>query len=127
MCELLLSPTTNERLHAFRGANRDKIEKRLLELAGDDNVNQQNGMGQMLDSVDHWSKLDISHIRKLRIGRHRFYVEGKHTDCKYIVQEMLVFKRDQDDTPEKKPFQSMIRKALAPVGDCVTVEAEIID
>lgn len=124
MCKLLISPTANERLDSFRGKNRVKIEKRLLELAGDDNVSQQNGMGKKLYPIDHWSGLDISHIRKLKIGSHRYYVEGRHTDCKYIVQEMLVFKREEEDVPWTKPYQNRIRKALAPIENCVVVEPE---
>ena len=73
-----------------------------------------NGLGLIMHTVDDWATIkELKSVKKVRFGRHRFYITGKHTDCQYRVVFMLVNKRDADDQADKKWFQDPIIKALS--------------
>ena len=123
MCELLLSPTVDSELAKLGTLNRQKLEQRLLKCAGQDNVENAAGLELLLDQVKPWSKVaDLKFLRKYRIGRHRFYIAGQNTDCRFIIQATLLNKRDEDDKPREKNFQKMILNSTAVEEDCLKVK-----
>lgn len=122
MCDLLLSPTADSSLDKIK-SKRKGLESRLVAMASNDSVDRADGLHKVLKPVKPWAMIsDLSGLRKYRIGRHRFYIEGKHTDCKYIVQSILLNKRDEDDKPKTYKYQNMIRRALATREACITVD-----
>ncbi len=83
-------------------------------MANADSVTQPNGLSQVLNTVDDWATHStLKTVKKYRVGRHRFYIRGRHTDCNYIVCHILVNKKDADDTPGKQVFKDMIMESLA--------------
>ena len=124
MCEIQLSPTADSDFGKKLDQNqRKKLEKKLVRLAGDDNVNQANGLTLLVNSVSDWAMIeDLKSLRKFESGRHRLYISGRHTDCRFIVQATLLFKTKQDDKPETKRYQEMIRKAISATENCLLLD-----
>lgn len=54
-----------------------------------------------------------SGVKKYRSGRRRYYFTGHHVECRYLVQFILVNKKDAEDKPEQKQFQNKVLKAVA--------------
>lgn len=89
------------------------LRNRLVELAAADCVEFGAGLELMLDRVDDWAKgPDLKWVRKYTLSRHRLYITGRHSDCKYVVCHVMLFKRVEDDKPDTKKFKKMIMSSL---------------
>lgn len=95
-------------------ADQKRWEKKLFRFAAIDNANCTQGLGTHAHLVDDWATdPDLRHVRKLDCGRHRCYITGKNTDCKYFLCYILVNKRVETDQPQTGKFKRMIMNALA--------------
>ena len=114
MCLLLSNATADEGFAELPAKDRNSSEKRLANLAETDSRTAENGLGKVLNTVDDWAKDPVlSQVKKYRIGRHRFYLTGRHTECRYFVRCVMPFKKEADDTPQKKVFKERVLKALS--------------
>jgi hypothetical protein len=85
----------------------------LCRLPADDSLTVKGGFELRLDYVDDWAKHpQLRHVRKYRLGRHRAYIKGRHTECNYVLVWLLQFKDDRTDRPGAKSFQNIILRAL---------------
>ena len=113
MCILESNAVADRGFDAMGTRDKAKFEQRCAKLADLDSVSYTNGLSLLVHSVSDWSMLpELRAVRKLRIGRHRFYFLGKHTDCRYTVVFVLPNKREEDDKPETYGFQRRIFDAL---------------
>lgn len=114
MCLMLTNLTAEAALERIGGKEKERCEQRLARYAAAADVDRKEGMELLINTVADWAKIDeLRGVRKLRIGRHRFYITGKHTDCRYSLCFVLVSKRAKDDQPWTKRFQEMIKTAVA--------------
>ena len=112
MCILLSNTTANNGFESLRRMGQPNHELNLADAADKDDLSTGANLGSMLNDVQDWSKLRISHVRKCRKGRHRFFIVGHHSQCEYKVVFILVSKKDEDDKSADKKYQDMIWKAF---------------
>ena len=113
MCSILSNPTADECLEALNDVERKKIEKRLANFAAS-------------ADVDHMGALDtfplrnmpeaLRGIRRKRIGRHRAYYLGHHSECSYTLFYVKLFKKDDVDAEHDRGFQDRLARALPAEG-----------
>lgn len=114
MCLLHSNAIADEGFNQLKkNGDRTNYEQRLAKMAEDDDTTQKGGLALLYKPVDVWQKLPkLRDVRKYRIGRHRFYFTGEHTDCNYTVFLVMVYKRDEDDKPRDENFQKKLLSAL---------------
>lgn len=114
MCSVSLNETASEALNRLsrQGSNKQRmIERRLIQLAGEASTEQCGA----LDGTDcHFKPAprDLAHVRKHRIGRHRVYYTGSHTQCMYHLAWVKEFKRTGVDDEDDRVFQKKLASAL---------------
>lgn len=114
MCSLHCNKTADKSLQQIRQAGDKNAEGRLAKLADDDSTQQAKGLGLLFKTVSDWAKDDVlSTVKKYRSGRHRYYFTGHYTECRYLLQFILVNKKDAEDKPDQKWFQNKVLKAVA--------------
>lgn len=119
MCSLTLTDFIDAQLSDFGEAMRDKIERKMKQRAFAASPETQG----ILDAPQtHFRSgfaedLRKAGVRHARIGRHRVYYTGKHTECNYVAFYLKVHKqgdnsREDDNNPG---FHEILRGALATV------------
>lgn len=114
MCQLESNSTADDGFTQIRRTG-DKIdyEMRLAQMASEDSIRHANGLHSLLEPVlSWWGNPILQSIRKVRIGRHRAYIQGRHTDCRYLVVYIKVHKRDEERREEDARFQGIILRAF---------------
>ena len=113
MCLLHCNRTADEDLEKIRKSGYANTETHLANLAADDTVEEENGLGKLWASVSAWAKHDtLCKARKYRSGRHRYYFVGHHKECNYHLRYVIPFKRDETDQSKEKWFQDKVLKAI---------------
>lgn len=116
MCSISVNGTMNRQLESL-GHSKDKtmIERRLFQFANDANVNRRCG----LDDPSLFMKRmpdDLKDVRKIRIGRHRVYFTGFHTQCSYTGIYIKLNKKkgvdDEDDPNHQKHLVSAKHESM---------------
>nr|CBX30590.1 unknown protein [uncultured Desulfobacterium sp.] len=108
MCSISVNSITDEQLQMLEhSGDKNMIEKRLYEYAKEANI-------QTPSTLDlpkcHMSRMpsDLKDIRKVRIGRHRVYFTGYHTECSYNVFYIKKFKRSGQNDEDNRQFQKIL-------------------
>ena len=92
-----------------------KHEEELARLADEDSIASPDGLHGTLEPILSWLHDDeLRGLRKKRLGRHRAFFAGRHTDCHYRLFYLKMYKREETDREEDKVFQSKILRALSP-------------
>ena len=118
MCELRSNESGNEGLDQLRKSGETKFVKKLVKLANDDSVTAQNGLSLFLEPILSWQHdPNLRQVRKYRIGNHRVYVLGQHTDCRYTLVYVKVNKRANENREEWPEFKNKILRSLREEGE----------
>lgn len=131
MCSIWETQTARVVREALPKKDKAGIVRRLNQMAGLDSVNLAAGLELILHDgrVDDWSDPNnprikpLKNLRKYQYGRHRLYIAGRNTDCRFDLIYILSFKTTKDDNPGGKAFQKRVISALAsphselPAGD----------
>ncbi len=114
MCLLLSNATADRGFATLKQSGDDKdYIARLVQHASEDSVDSAGGLHQLLQPLLSWQHdPELRRVRKVRIGRHRFYVTGQHTDCTYTICYIKIHKRAEENREEDSSFQSQILAAL---------------
>jgi len=113
VCLLHCNSTAHKDLEKIRRSGDANLEVRLANLADEDTVEEENGLGRLWNSVQPWAKIEmLCEVHKYRIGRHRFYFWGNHKDCNYHVRFVIPFKRDETDQAKQSWFQEKVLKSI---------------
>ncbi len=115
MCELLSNKTADEHFEEVIRSGEKQLEKRLIELAGEATRTRAEGLELKLKEgiLTSWvHDPQLRTVRKCTIGRHRVYVEGRNTDCRFIVRYIKLFKKTGVDEEQTLNFKNRILKAL---------------
>jgi hypothetical protein len=112
-------------LHAGDTTN---YEDRLAGMAASDSAQAANGLHTRLEPISSWRHdEDLRKVRKYRSGGHRFYVKGRHTDCRYTVIYVKVNKKAEVDPEESGRFQGKILRALQAPGSRLLQVSDFAD
>ena len=108
MCSLTINSIADEILQDDV-PDRSKIEDRMIDLARDSSVERRGA----LDDIPPMKRMpgDLNILRKKRIGRHRVYFHGHHTDCCYHIVYIKAFKRKGVNDEDDRKFQKILSKA----------------
>jgi hypothetical protein len=87
------------------------VEKRLCAFAGEAHLTQRGPLDNLANSMRDMPE-DLTHIKKERIGRHRVYYTGHHTQCAYRAFYIKCFKRTGVDDDNNRRFHDKLRRAL---------------
>ena len=91
-----------------------KHEDELARLADDDNLEHGDGLDGTLEPILSWlHDPELRGLRKKRIGRHRAFIAGHHTQCHYRLFYLKMNKKNEVDREEEKAFQTKVLKALS--------------
>lgn len=114
MCLLHCNATAHKDLDKIRkSGGYHNLERLLANLANEDTIEEEKGLGKLWDSVSAWAKLEtLCKVRKYRSGRHRFFFWGNHKDCNYHLRYVIPFKRDETDQSKEDWFQEKVLKAI---------------
>lgn len=113
MCSITTNGTVDRILEELeRSADRAMIERRLYEFAKDANKNQRGGLDQPHLIMTRMTD-ELRHIRKIRIGAHRIYFTGYHTQCTYGTWYIKANKRQGVDDEDDRRFQKILIRALS--------------
>jgi hypothetical protein len=112
VCSLNLNRTFSEQLEA--SGNREFVERRLSALAFEADTEKA---GPLDDPGTHRQRMPpaLRNIRKKRIGRHRIWYSGHHSNCFYTPCYLVENKQGDDRTEQddNKDFQEHLKNALA--------------
>lgn len=115
MCSLTLNKTSDEILEELRQDGK-KITDRLVRMAHGANPH----VSGLLDTTDtHIKRMpeDLREVRKRKIGRHRIYYIGHHTQCSYTILFVKTFKKTGVDDDDDNGFQQKLIGSLsAPIS-----------
>lgn len=112
MCSITTNATVDGQLKGIGASDTRMIERRLSTFAGEANENTPGG----LDTPDtHMMRMpeELREIRKKRVGRHRVYYKGHHSQCSYHAFYIKIFKKKGVDQEDNKVFQERLERALA--------------
>jgi hypothetical protein len=114
VCSVVSNGAAEEGFAALeRCGDREMCERRLVEMASADTVAQASGLELSLELVSSWRHNEILRsVRRYRIGYHRVFVLGRHTDCQYKVCFIKVSKKRERDPEENWQFQNRVLRAL---------------
>lgn len=113
MCSLSSNKLCDDELKMLGSKEAKKHENELARLADDDNPECADGLDGTLEPVLSWlHNDDLRHLRKKRLGRHRAFFAGHHTQCHYQLFYLKMNKKAEVDREEEGAFQSKILKAL---------------
>lgn len=115
MCSIWCTRTADDGFADIRRSGDDAdYEGRLALLASEDSATQRKGLELQLKSLTSWHQHQtLRSVRKYRMGHRRFYIRGRHTDCRYTVCYIKVFKRTEENQEETPSFQSKVLRALS--------------
>jgi len=113
VCSLNLNSVINEQIESS-GNQRASIEKKLEGLAFGANRDEP-GLLDMPDTHRKRMPGDLREVRKHRVGYHRLYYSGRHTNCYYDACYLLIHKKgdNQAELDDDKRFQEHLINALA--------------
>ncbi len=112
MCSISTNSTNDNQLDELeRSGDKDMIEKRLYNFAKESTVQNSS----ILDSSEcHMRRMpkDLRNVRKIKIGRHRVYFTGHHTQCSYAAFYIKMFKRSGKNDEDNQRFQNELGPAI---------------
>lgn len=112
MCSISTNRTVDQELQQLeRSDDRRMIEQRLFRFADEANATQMGVLDSLINSMRRMPD-DLKDIRKIRIGRHRVYYTGYHTQCSYHTFYIKSFKKTGVNDEDDKRFQDKLRRAL---------------
>ena len=112
MCSISKNATVDEQLSELeRSSDREMIERRLFNFAQEANIEDP---GALDNNSCHMKRMsaDLRQVRKKRIGRHRIFFTGHHTNCTYRVVYIKAFKKNGVDAEDDKRFQNKLIRIL---------------
>jgi len=115
VCLMLSSSIADEGFNEMGIKDKARYEKKLAILAAHDDLNNANGLWGLIknNSIDDWAKMDgLKGIRKYGNGKHRIYISGRYTDCRYKACFVLAHKRKEDDNPESARYRNRVLAGL---------------
>ena len=133
MCSLSSNKLCDEELKMLGHSQAKKFEDTLSRLAADDSIERADGLDGTLDPITSWLHDPVlCSLRKKRMGRHRAYISGHHSQCHYRLFYMKMNKKEEKDREEEKAFQSKILKALSQpetriLAPPIDLDVDIID
>lgn len=109
MCSITINKTADDILTALNENERKMIETRLINFAQQASVQMRGGLdiAPMKRMPD-----DLKLARKKRIGRHRVYYTGFHTQCSYETFFIKVNKRKGVNDEDDRGFQRALLRAI---------------
>lgn len=112
MCLILVNNIVNQQLDELEQSNdKSTIEKRLYEYAKIANKEQPGPLDLPKNRIKYMSE-DLREVRKHRIGKHRVFYVGHHTQCSYTAFFIKKFKKSDKDQEGSTRFQNKLRRAL---------------
>ena len=126
MCSLLANRDALEGFNELHKAGDGHWKDDLIKDAHEESTSTSGAYDIRLYRVPQWNKLpEIKNLMKLRIGRHRAYSLGHHSECSYTIVFVKPFKRDEQDSPESKVFQKMLIRKIMELATNSSVELKI--
>lgn len=113
MCSLGTNSTADQQLTDLKSSGDDKIiENKLRDFAGNSTLHESGVLDlpkfHLRDMPD-----DLTHIRRLRAGRHRVFYTGHHTECSYNVFYIKAFKKTGVRDEHDSRFHKLLKKAVS--------------
>jgi hypothetical protein len=112
---LINSIVENQLNELGRSGDGGKTERKLYDLANESDI----GKPGLLDNSSNKMKrmpLELRDVKKQRVGRHRIYYVGHHSDCSYRTIFIKTNKKNDVDKEDDKGFQSKLKSALSRAG-----------
>lgn len=113
MCSMQSNPVADECLQALSEKDRRIVEQRLANFAAEAN---QDHSGALDFAPLKRMPDDLIGIKKKRIGKHRAYYTGHHTDCSYTLFYVKLHKKDDVDEEDDLRFQTRLTRAIEARG-----------
>lgn len=116
MCSMTISPTADQHLKQLLRSGDKGIEKKLFTLA---DAASPSTSGPFDETSCHIKGMapDLKLVRRRRIGNHRVFYTGYHTQCSYWAFYIKQNKKRGVDDELDPTFQNKLRAAL---GDTAT-------
>lgn len=113
MCSISTNKTVDSQLTSLeQSADRNMIEKRLFQMADSADITHPGGLENPALILKHMEGI-FSGLKHLRVGRHRIYFMGHHTQCSYQAFYIKENKKSDKDTEGSKRFQRKLENAWA--------------
>lgn len=87
-----------------------RIEQRILRLAGDADIETAGALDRI--APDRRMPPDLRGARRIRVGRHRVYYTGHHTQCSYTMFYVKIYKKSGVDDEDDPRHQRQLAKAI---------------
>jgi hypothetical protein len=113
VCSISINSTTEQQLEQLNRSgdgDRERIEKRLFQLAKESDVNVPGPLDRPNNSMKGMP-LDLKDIKKYRIGRHRVFYKGNHRNCSFSCVYIKLFKKNDVNRENDKKFQKILSGA----------------
>jgi len=109
VCSININNSADETLRCLSLKDREMIVKRLSHFAEEASLENR---GALDISPPTRFTGDLKPVKKIRIGRHRVYYTGSHTQCTYNAVHIKKFKKSGVDDEDDKRFQKALIKAM---------------
>lgn len=110
MCSAPSNGTADNCLEDLSEKERKKIEDRLVQLAEAANTDRSGPLDRapLRDMPP-----ELAGVKKQKVGRHRVYYTGHHTQCSYTCIYVKIYKKSDVDPEHDRRFQNRLASARA--------------
>lgn len=113
MCLILVNSVADQALNSLqKSSDKYMIERRMYDFADVANKQVEGPLDKTANRL-RYSPPDLRGIRKQRVGRHRVFYTGHHSQCSYDVFFVKKFKKNDKEHEGSKRFQNRLRQALS--------------
>ena len=108
---MTISPTADGHLQELFRSGDKKIEKKLFDLAAAASITTEGPLDETACHIRGMAS-DLKLVRRRRLGNHRVFYTGYHTQCSYWTFYIKKNKKKGVDDELDPAFQNKLRSAL---------------
>ena len=113
MCQLFCNKQAHDAFEVINRIGDGHLVQELIEDANLETTEESGAYHQRLYRVSQFGgRPAIKNLMKMHLGRHRVYSLGHHSNCRYDIPFVMVFKKSETDTPNQKRFQDKLVKLV---------------
>lgn len=111
MCSILKNRSFDKLLEKLVAGEQKTILERMYRFADAANETQPGPLENSTNLIKYMP-VDLQKVKKHRVGRHRVYYTGNHTQCSYRAFYVKANKKSDKDQEGSKRFQKKLGRAL---------------
>lgn len=112
MCSAIINRFVSDQLEDKKHANDHQlIENRFFKMADQADTDNPGALDDLSHSM-MGMPAELRDAKKVRIGRHRVFYTGRHSQCQYQMFYIKWFKKAGTEDENDKKFQDKLKRLI---------------